>query len=276
VGGSWATSGAATDFAINATDHTVERSTNDAGIDAGRFALAGTTSLGAIIAQVDVMVDVLPATDSALGLVARYVDANNWALARLFFSRNVPTLRRVALTLNVAGVTTTVGFETGQTFNAPHTPYTVRLYVDSEGRFAIWVNGSLIATGSDTNLATGGALATGKFGIYDANISAGVTRTYDNFSAAPPVNEPALFSGQSVEIRHDGEQRADATGAYFGPLPSYRGSEFFVPPSGSEDRTTRLVVRAARNDLDQYEDSTLTDALQAQCVFRPRYLQVPR
>ena len=120
--------------------------------------------------------------------------------------------------------------------------------------------GGGISTGPPISVTYPGALAT--------------TRYYDNFSVSVPAAEPiVIHSGQSLEIRYDGQAlREDSTGTYWGPTPSYRGSRFLVPCAGTEDRTTRIAVKARRNDIDTSADDQIADATAVAVAYTPRYL----
>jgi hypothetical protein len=125
-------------------------------------------------------------------------------------------------------------------------------------------------------VATGGALASGKPGLRD-----------QNKSATDPNSEPDLHRVQG----HDACRRADRhlqrpldagplrrhapdrtpRNTYYGRPPSYRGSRFLVPVG-----TSRVLVKARRNDVDAALDDQVTDALQIQIGWTPRYLVIPR
>jgi hypothetical protein len=123
-----------------------------------------------------------------------------------------------------------------------------------------------------TQLATGGTLASGKSGIYDYNEQAGITRYYDNFAVYTPTAEPiVVYSGRNMQVRHDDTIRQDSTGTYTGWPQSYRGSRFLVPTG-----TSRVMVKAKRNDVDVDQDANVTDATQIQIAYTPRGLAVPR
>jgi hypothetical protein len=80
-----------------------------------------------------------------------------------------------------------------------------------------------------------------------------------------------IFSGRNMQIRYDDTVRQDATGTYTGRPPIYRGSRFLVDVG-----TSRVLVKARRNDVDMAEDPNVTDALQVQVGVTPRGLVVPR
>jgi len=78
-----------------------------------------------------------------------------------------------------------------------------------------------------------------------------------------------------MEVRQDGAIRQDSTGTYYGPVPAYRGSRFLVPPAGDENRTSRILVKAHRNDIETELSANVTDNLTIQAIVTPRYLVVP-
>jgi hypothetical protein len=130
---------------------------------------------------------------------------------------------------------------------------------------------------TSTAIATGGALAAGKAGIADNSEGSSGLRAYDDISVGIPPAEPiVLYSGQSLEIRHDSTERESSTGGTWGRPPSYRGSRFKVSPAGDANRTTRVAVKASRNDLDTAEDANLTDQIQLTATVTPRCTVIPR
>jgi hypothetical protein len=84
------------------------------------------------------------------------------------------------------------------------------------------------------------------------------------------------YSGRSAEIRSDSAIRQDSTGTYYGPIPSHRGAHFFVPPAGDENRTSRVLVKARRSDIDTAVDANVTDSTTVAVHLTPRYSTVPR
>jgi hypothetical protein len=159
---------------------------------------------------------------------------------------------------------------------------TFRLVAFSSGR-AI---GSLAYQGglyeidvSDAVLATGGALASGKGGIADQLLEAGTptSRFFDDVVVSTPPTEPiVLYSGRKLEVRHDDTLREATGGGTYGQPASYRGSRFKVQPAGAENRTTRVVAKASRNDLSSAEDANLTDQILLEATITPRCSVVPR
>jgi hypothetical protein len=285
-GGSWVTGTPGTptgDFAVESSSRTLVRSAtnDDAILGEGRHAIAGTTVLTDVLAQMDFSLSEVESEGYA-GLLLRYVDENNYVFVGRSYDLGQPG---ILLEVNkvIGGF---VNWDPVWGEYLPRipadAPYRLRVTIDGAGTWAVWFTttsasfGSLVAAGTDSDLAAGGVLASGKVGIYDHYPSGTAVRTYDNFLAAVPKNEPVLFAGRQMEFRHDGALRQDATGTYDGPVPEHRGPDFYPPPAGSENRTMRVLARAARNDLEQFEDAPLGDALQMQVVYRPRYIQVRR
>lgn len=282
-GGTWATSGAATDFAAadlpTASDETMARSTTAAEATP-RWAVLGATNYTNTEVGVDVRADnaTLLTTISNPHLIvgARWVDSSNYLRLRL--GQGSFTLSTI-----VAGVT--VAMSSKAISAAVGTWFKLRLVVFTSGAA---IGTLLDSTGTSTlasvklqhsSLATGGALATGKPLFADQLITAaaGWSRYYDNFYAATPDAEPiAIYSTQSLEVRSDTAKREDSTGVYYGDPPSYRGSRFTVPPAGAGSRKARIAVKARRNDVAVNTDDQIADNLTVTANYSPVWLAVPR
>jgi hypothetical protein len=278
VGGTWATSGAATgDFAVESTGHTVQRATaNDGQL---RFAILGSTSLGATLVQADVAVDgnsgglVQLSNGPALFLIARYVDSSNYLRASI--DPLGDGRARLDILRWVSGSSAAVS--SAIVTMVPHVAYRARLVVDAAGRVNMWfgtnISGPPLLGGQDDGLAAGGAIASGKYGLGDVCGSySGVTRTYDNFVAAVPFVDEIIGVGRDAQFRSDGAIRTDPAGTNYGPV-TVRGGNFKVPPAGAENRTARVALRAARVNVEDTPNTNVTDKLQAQVALTPRYLQ---
>jgi hypothetical protein len=276
TGGTWATSGVATDFtaadAPLATDETVTRATVSEASQ--RFAILGATSYTDTEASIDVYATALPAGLTHT-LIARWVDSSNY-LAFTVSSSNV-----VSLQVFVAGVS--LGNVIRSLARAVNTWYRLRVVVFTSGAAIATlmdVNGATLTTLQlqHSSLATGGALATGKPGFADRlSVATATTRYYDRFSASTPNAEPiVVYSGRTAEIRSTAALRPDSTGTYYGDVPAYRGSRFFVPPAGTRTRKARIAVMARRNDVVVTADNQIADSTTIQAYVTPRYLNVPR
>jgi hypothetical protein len=285
AGGSWATSGDATDFTFadypQSTDDVVTRTALSGTL--GRFALLGTATPTDVDAQVDTWTSASPGTVGKMietAAVARYVDGSNYLYATL--RKMLVTSSSLSKTLDirqvVAGTETviaSVAFPGATVLEW----FTINIVAYSSGAVTARVlsrAGQVIAStvGASTALATGGALASGKTGFFDrATETVGtVIRYFDNFTVSTPAPEPiVLYSGRNMQIRYDTTFRQDATGVYVGRPKSYRGSRFLVPTG-----TSRVLVKARRNDVEAAADDNVTDATQIQIGWTPRGLVVPR
>lgn len=265
LGGTWATSGVATDFTF--TDTGGERVSRATVSDGGaRYAVLGSTNYTDQEVGVDVEVT---AGLAEPWLLARYVDASNFMAADLRYSN--PAWR---VFVYVAGVTTVLG-EIPLTL--AYTPYRMRLVVLSTGRLVATLLSAAGTTVAEirayhSSLATGGALASGKPGFADQNgNSAASTRYYDNFYAATPPTQPiVVHSGRAVEIRHDSCERQSADGLTWGTV-SPQGGRVYVPCAGPEGRVTRLWCKARRNDIEVDADDQIADSTKLKVAVRPRY-----
>jgi hypothetical protein len=282
LGGTWATSGVATDFAAAdaplATDETESRTTI---LDASpRFAVLGATNY----TNTEVGVSFYNANLKypRNSVIARWVDANNYAELFIY-----PFGGQFELRVTVAGVVTTLKAATGVTAQAS-TQYQLRIAAYTSGRIVGWLldsSGGILASLSAQSsvLATGGALATGKPGFSDqALVTGSFARYYDNFYAAVPAPEPIVcYSTQTIEFRHNATVREDSTGVYYGDPPEYVGARFKIPNAGGPAREARIAVIARRNDVESAADDDLTanattDSTTVTVFATPRFLAVPR
>jgi hypothetical protein len=276
AGGTWATSGAATDFtAANPSTQQVGRTTaSDA---SRRFAILGSTNYTDTQTEVFAQLQ-YPAAIAGVsaGVIARWVDSSNYVYAS--FSTAGFRIEQV-----VAGVTTNLRSVSG--WFSPNVWWGIRLTAYASGALIAELRYGTGATqptvvirAYSSAVATGGALATGKPGFFDQNTNTtAANRVYDFFSTAAPSAEPIVInSTRALEVRSDGTLRADSSNTYWGPAPAYRGSRFMVPPAGDENRTSRVLVKAHRTDLEAADSTNVTDNLTVQVNYTPRYLVVPR
>lgn len=288
VGGTWATSGSATDyvFADPVSILTVESASRVTTSDASaRFAILGTatpTDSQVDVGLYSVLASVPTSGDIYQGVIARWTDSSNYLRAAI---RRLHSPARIIRTLQivqvVAGVETQLASVDVSTLPVLQA---VRLIVFASGRALAFAMDSTFtsvyatAEATSSTLATGGILANGKTGLFDMNsTSVATSRYYTNVAVSTPAAEPiAVYSGRSLEIRHDSTERESSAGGTWGRLQSYRGGRFKVQPAGDADRTTRVVVKASRNDLDSAEDANLTDQISLAVEVTPRYAVLPR
>jgi hypothetical protein len=274
LGGTWATSGVATDFvaadAPLSTDETMARSVATTEASA-RFAILGSTNY--IDSEVGLSHYRTLAYYYDSAVIARWVDSSNYLRFKLgIFGIDLRAL--------VAG--SVVASSTASFMPQAATWYGLRVVVFASGT----AFGTLLdATGSPiqtlriqhSSLATGGALATGKPGFSDQSILGGLanSRYYDNFYGATPAAEPlVLESGRTVVLSHQSTLKESSAGGVYGSLQP-RGARIYLPQAGRDDRQARVVAKVRRNDVDTTSDTALSDSLTAQMSYRPRF-RIPR
>lgn len=280
AGGTWATSGVATDFVGYADGLRVYRNTVSEATY--RYAILGATNY--TDSQVEIFAQYQGSFVSGIysAAVARWTDSSNHLYAA-WIATAPEVLGAFKIVQVVAGVSTVLAQANG--YYSPNTVWGIKVTAYASGnviaelRFGAASSAPvLMLTAQSTAVATGGTLATGKPGFFDRNSSTVANpRIYDFFNVATPAAEPlVLNSGRIAEVRSDATLRADSTGTYYGPVPAYRGSRFYVPPAGAPNRTSRVLVKAHRQDIETVDSSSVTDNLTAQVNFTPRYLVVPR
>jgi hypothetical protein len=262
TGQTWASTGAAPDFSIASGITTRTTAASD------RHAVAGASYVNTLV-QADVMTSAGGAL--RLGVIARWVNSS--------------TYFRVYATPGSGASVIASPFGTGEpivhgaVIFTPGNWYTLRVAVFDTGRVVVWFfprgsrPGPPALSAEFASLATGGALQTGSTGLYDFS-SIAATRSFDNFGVSVPVKDAVIFAGQSMETRHDGVYRESADGSTMDVVSRYEGSTFLLPPSGSEGRATRIIVKPSRGDPDSDPDSALDD-ISVRISYTPRYLHVP-
>lgn len=275
AGGAWATAGAATDFAAAGGAYTRATNVVEATLP-GRSAVLGSTTFTDQEVGVQFADSVIGGSGSHYVLL-RWTNATNFAYVQYSSAAGGNAL---VLTTVVAGVSTTV-FTPALVTTTVGTFYTLRGIAYASGLFIgqLLSGTTVLLSGYMTSsaLATGGALASGLPGFADQSGSVTAnTRTYDNFYCGVPGAEPiVLWANRLMEVRYDGAIRQDSTGAYWGPVPAYRGSRFLIPPAGDKSRTARLLVKADRNDIEIATDAPLADNLTVNVTYTPRFLEIP-
>ena len=283
LGGSWVGIGDPDDFTVETTGHTAQRTavSDSSGVTGPRFVnlLATFTSL---TAQIDMKFSAVPTSQTyGGGITFRGVDLNNFAALEL-----LPWASGVVLSYrSVIGGAMNAFYNVPlpSSFAAVDTWFTLRVAAGASGVLLGWIAPQGSALGApvisvfDPTLATGGVLASGEVGFFDHKWDAvAATRNYDNFWAASTVEDSVVFSGRSAEIRHDSAIRQDSTGTYYGLVNSYRGDRFYLPSAGSQNRTSRILIKARRNDINMAADDRIADSTTATVHYTPRYYVAPR
>lgn len=289
LGGTWATSGDTTDWVFSddvipgTRAEPLKRVTAAAGTT-GRFGILGTTTATGVQVQTAIQMANTATTLNArvdMGVIARWTDSSNYL--RATFTRTigaVTAFKDLTIDQVVAGVTTnlvSVPMPAGMASLSVWLIVKLSVSVDGQATAVLYdtTGNSVIGTAqaSSTVLATGGTLASGKSGIFDrCTDTASVTRYFSDVAVfTAPAEAIILYSGRNMQIRYDDVLRQDSTATYTGRPASYRGSRFLVPPG-----TSRVLVKARRNNIEIAADDNVIDATQIQVGWTPRGLAVPR
>jgi len=294
IGGVWAGAGDVDDFQYDPTNHRATRTALSDASNVPRYETLGTTKFTDIAVKALVgstnPADEIGSSLARLGIMARYVDTNNW-LCFYFYRGGVYTyhvgpliqenLWYGMLLKKVAGVVSVVSApieETGGSWgalaaalNGTSVQVTLELIVLANGEWRVGVNGKQKRSGVDTALNSTGALKEGLVGLSDEKNSAlAETRFYDSFEAWVPVIDRSINAGRMLELDSDRIRRQDTSGVTWG-IPPYEGDFLMVPPAGPEKRVSRIVVKASRNP----DSDAGIDDLRSRLFVTPRYLEAP-
>jgi hypothetical protein len=279
VGGRWITSGATTDFFVEDTFDTCQRTTT--ADTATRFAVSTIVNAGAI--AVTTQVACYGAADNAAigsaAVIARYGDSSNYVYAAVSWPGDRANVQQVVeVVKKVAGAGTflarvNVNFQLNMN-------YRLILMALDDGTWAAWwltsgaTPGNPIACGTDADLASGGALARGSVGIWDWNRSAVArTRVYSDFGAWAPQADYVAYGGQGMELSTEGFYRADADGIGAGPIAHAVGRVPRLPSSGPVELIAKHSLGTFDNRLPDAIDSNV-NGLRATVYYRPCWLGV--
>ncbi len=283
----WATSGDAVDLKIISATHTVERSeVSDENINKGRYAIAGTTSYTNIIAGIKCKRQASAGgagEEVRQGSLIRYVDEENWLMGCFDFvntsGSGEDTLR---ILKRKSGVVTELVSKIIVPVSLSSAEWrSVWIEADPHGRILLWASTSgadtptLQAVVFDTDLATGGALATGKVGFYDAKTGANANvREYDHFLAFAAERDAVIFANQSAHLSTKGMYRKSEDGKGTGPIANPGSDLPRLPVSGPEERPVEIALKVSRGIPGETPDPGL-DKLSAQISYRPCWSQIP-
>jgi len=278
VGGTWTGAGDADDFNVIAGSSHLARRATTSDTDF-RFEQAGSTSYTDVGVQVDFLNTAPGTTIVTQGVFARYSATNTNIHAHAQIRSGANDWIVGVQYRNGGGDSDLIAPISIGALNM-NTWYSIRLVALADGQVFLWFGQrgflNLIAQGWSSLLATGGALASGTAGIVDQSTSASAsTRDYDNFFAFVPTVPRVLYSGKAAEIRSDGALRQDASGVYYGSVPEYRGGPIRIPAAGDEARSTRVLVKAHRGDIEEMASDPVTDNLTVSVIVTPRYSVVP-
>jgi len=284
IGGTWASAGDADGYGINTTNQTAQRTaTGDtAGLGNGHFAIAGTAVYDEVSAQADFQFTAAVASDEFLtGVVARYTDTSNFALAYIQKAAALSTWTLNAIT-RTAGATTAQSTLASPYFGVPDINHRIKFTIDVRGNYYVYwglpdlgVESRQLLSGFAPDLAAGATLDDGKVGFFDlVTFGTPATRQVNNFLVTAPAPDAAVFSGQSLELSTWGIVREASGGTVYGPVSRVFGDLPRLPAAGNEDRTTEVMLKLSRGNLADSPDSGIDD-LSAQVFYRPSWLYLP-
>jgi hypothetical protein len=202
------------------------------------------------------------------GVIARATDNSNFVAAYWGATGDQLVVEKV-----VAGTVTTLGWAD---LSAPSVSvnHSITLTVRASGAWSATFNDTATASGTDSALATGGTLASGKSGIID-HCWSGVadTRTYSNFTVSTPgADATAVYQSQDLRFRQNEILREASGGDVYGT--PFQNSQPFQPeltPEGSEGLTNRLLLGSSRFNPD-LASAPHPDAFTATVLHTPVYV----
>jgi hypothetical protein len=253
-------------FQVVSASAVVQRSVTDAN---AHFAV-----VGASITDTDVSADIGFSdfqSGSFAGIVARYSSATAFFGAAIYCQVTHGTMLVYMMKANGG---TPIVVSTSGVPTLPKLPTTahLELVISAAGNARVYLNGSAVGNINDTDLAAGGALASGQAGLWEYNAVNAITRQYDNFLVYPTApNDAVCFAHSSASLRYDGMYRSDTTNTYFGPIANVVGDLPRLPPSGVENRPVELFLMLSRGDLAQQADLSL-GSFTAQVRYRPVHI----
>ena len=275
VGGTWTTTGDATDFS-ESSDILTRAEVSDAS-NTGRYARAGSSTSANVTIRCDLNIPTTlsAATSSRFGILGRYTDTSNW-FAIVLYPAPIAGMLRLNVLKRVGGSVTTI--------SSPSPPialgvwYTLELVLSGSSWTATAYSqgaGTPLITTSGTDADLAGTLASGGHGIYDehATSTAG-TRQYDNFLVYSSTPDAASYASQSIQLTTDGIYREDSGGTAYGPVSSVIGDlpRFPVPPQSGG--TVEAMLIPSLGDFDTLPDTMGTASISAQNSRRPSWLFV--
>ena len=287
AGGNWTGAGDSDDFSVVSGGYVTRTAVSDSA-NAGRFMTAGTATATTISVRSDVNIADFEVPTHA-GLIARYTDTSNYLIASWAFEivSLFPTSSfrwTIFLRKRVSGTFTTLGTYPGPLNTYPRL-HRLGLDVDTAGAVKVLYGSAssasltTVISTTDSALATGGALASGRYGFYHENTAATAEpANFDNFTATVPsasstIDQPAVFSGRKLQVTNEAALTASSDGAYLANTPVREGNYLLLPPATRNGQKSRIVVRARRDDIEeQFEDTGLTDDLTATLSVTPRVL----
>ena len=304
AGGTWSGAGDADDMVVNGTGQAyrnvsgvdVSGAANDpsatfGGTVTGRYMRLGVGTQAGVFVSCDVDAPSLTTWTERRGILARYTDTNNLVMGWLehyVFSDGTWHWQFRAAKKKEGGEWSILA-NGGEVALSAGAIYNISMFIATDGSGWIQLKSGNSVVGFKTwvanaDLATGGKLATGGYGLYNSfsrerNIPAGGAGGgyYDNFSVRAvdePLVDAAMYANRDLRIRWDDCLRESNNGVAFSRIGRYHGDRLLIPQSGREGRPVRFSILASRG-LPRYELDPQADDIKATLTVTPRVIEVP-
>jgi hypothetical protein len=294
----WSGAGDADDFNVDGSGRAYRSAVSDADNNTGRYERVGSGTATSVIVEGHVDLPAFTAVASGVGsrhgYFARYTDTNNWVAlivelsasgspGNYIFKREFKLLKRKTGTVTTLATLTDYMQDLVKVVTdgvVPAGGFDFHLEINTSGDARGVINGSVLSPSTDSDLATGGTLQTGGYGEYDAYVNTvAATRYFTYISITAPgtsTPEAVIFANQTVEFRSDDTIRPDSGGTVYGRPRQPRAARFYLPEAGDKNRSTRIAVKARRNDVIAEADDNVADGQTSTVMATPRYIHVPR
>ena len=271
VGGSWSEIGGGTSYQRTGGGIIRNPGSTDG---AFKFARLGSSNQAAIYARATLYAYGGGAVDRR-GILLRYTDASNYTV--LFLSTGTDNSKSLLFWAVKAGVivlaqaTTLPGY-------VGDWDCSIAIAADGSGLVAATGDGGsvtrLLGWPANSDLATGGTLATGGFGLAHQLVSGTyIQGSWTNVEfrslTGSTINDAVIFPGRSAILSHDNALRYDSAGTSLGEIGRYQGDRLTVP-AGASSRIAILDGRVAPGSTDNNLDQFTADV-----SLIPRVVDVP-
>jgi hypothetical protein len=260
-----------------------------AGAATGRYNRLGTGAQADVTVKCEVMPGWATVCSQRSGVFARWTDINNLVMCRIakVFISTIVYQFHFQVFKKKAGAW--VQLASSPLNINPSSVYRVTLHCASDGSGSALLSlggtlfGSLMWV-PDADLATGGVLATGGYGIHNTVAAAPSGSSESNyasfvgfevFAGTETIQDAAIYAGRDLRVRWDRVLReaSDGSGA-FNDVGIYEGDRLLIPPSGREGRPVRFAILASRGQ-PEIEGDLQADDLKATLTITPRTIEVP-
>lgn len=289
LGSNWAGAGDTDDFTVIAASDLIQRTAVSDTAALGRFCTIGETNYET--AQVSITVAAatqMRVNETSTGVLARYSGTTKWVRATVSPWAGGPEGDGIYLGIlrNSSGTVASLGSwkvgwmppgkVSGNQISLT-SDYEISLSVNRAGICIVECNGVRYETSPDSYLSFEGALATGRWGVYDESRSASAaTRLMTGFRLIAADNPAVVcYAGRSIAFTSQGVVRESEDGKTWGQPDLPRGGNFYLEPEGADGRINRVVVLMRRNDVEVEPDSHVTDKHTVEVKVRERFL-LPR